>query len=884
MRMDGLKGFSTKYGLVFFLCWTAVIGALASITLYFHHADTLKEAEHEARDYFRLNMFYRAWAAKMGGVYVDAGKVVPNPHLNVPDRDVTTTTGKQLTLVNPAYMTRMVFDSLRTASTDPIVSRIVSLKPLNPRNVPDVWERDALLGFEQRKYRERSEVAQIEGRPYLRLISAFITDPPCLKCHGFQGYRTGDIRGGITVSVPLTNRLLLERASDWRIGGGYLLLWIVGNVGIATASRRRWEYEKKLHASERKFRTVCDWTQDWEYWIGRDGSLQYVSPSALEVTGYPAEEFVKDPGLAIRIVHPEDRGAFETHTVDGHTRSGPVAESMEFRIVTRQGETRWIQHNCRPIFEGEVFLGRRASNRDITEQKGADAKVSRLSAIVESSDDAIISMSPDGIVTSWNRGAEKIFGFREAEMLGQRPTRLYPPDRFDEEGRILAVLAGGESVEPLETVRVDKEGRRLDLSVTASPIRDRVSGAVIGISVIARDISDMKRTAEERLQLERQMLQTQKLESLGVLAGGIAHDFNNILMAIIGNADLALMRINRESPARDNLLQVQDAASRAADLARQMLAYSGKGKFSIENIDLNLLVQEMTHMLEVSISKKAVLRFNLHQPLALIAADATQLRQIVMNLVINASEAIGDRSGVIAISTGCMNCDRRYLDQFSLEGTIEEGPYVYLEVADTGCGMDRETMARIFDPFFTTKFTGRGLGMAAVQGIIRGHKGAIKVYSELGKGTCFKVFFPSTSKLIDVVDERRVRDQEWKGSGTALLVDDEESVLGIGSDMLRELGFEVLTAPNGRQAVELFQAHRDRITCVILDLTMPHMDGEQTFRELRQIDPEVKVVMSSGYNEDEVTQKFTGKGLAGFIQKPYKCSTLQETLNAALGR
>ncbi|MDD5285490.1 MAG: response regulator, partial [Desulfuromonadaceae bacterium] len=397
-----------------------------------------------------------------------------------------------------------------------------------------------------------------------------------------------------------------------------------------------------------------------------------------------------------------------------------------------------------------------------------------------------------------------------------------------------------------------------------------------GLVGIHTDITERKRSEEERLNMERQLLHAQKLESLGVLAGGIAHDFNNILTSIIGNADLALMRLNKESPAVENLHKIEQAAVRAADLARQMLAYSGKGKFVVESINLNFLLKEMLHMLEVSISKNSVLRLNLHTPLPLVEADATQIRQIIMNLVINASEAIGEKSGVIAITTGCMDCDHGYLKDVWLDENITEGLYVYLEIADTGCGMDKETLSRLFDPFFTTKFTGRGLGMSAVLGIVRGHRGAIKVYSEQDNGTSFKVLFPASSRPAELFNDESERD-DWKGSGTVLLVDDEETVRGIGTEMLKELGFSTITADDGREAVEIFNSTPD-IAFVVLDLTMPHMNGEQCFQELRRIKPDVKVIMSSGFSENEVTQKFVGKGLAGFIQKPYKLSALKETI------
>lgn len=401
--------------------------------------------------------------------------------------------------------------------------------------------------------------------------------------------------------------------------------------------------------------------------------------------------------------------------------------------------------------------------------------------------------------------------------------------------------------------------------------------------VIGRDITVEKQLADNNRKIEAQMLHVQKLESLGVLAGGIAHDFNNIMMAILGNAELALMRLIPESPARNNLQQIVKAAQRAADLAQQMLAYSGKGQFLIELLDINAMVTEMYQILEVSVSKKAAMRLILAGNLPLFKGDATQIRQVIMNLVINASESIGEESGIITITTGSMNCDQAYLSKIWLYDKLKEGVYVYFEITDTGCGMDQEIMAKIFDPFFTTKFTGRGLGMAAVLGIVRGHHGAITVYSELGKGTSFKVLLPATYNVSAMSIREPAPIKFSPGSGNILLVDDEESILTLGKDMLEELGYRVLTAMNGVEALDVFRDHKEDIMCVILDLSMPLLGGEQTFRELQCIDPDVKVIISSGYNEQEVARKFVGKGLAGFIQKPYKISVLREAINAVGG-
>ncbi|MDD2540073.1 MAG: response regulator [Desulfuromonadaceae bacterium] len=513
----------------------------------------------------------------------------------------------------------------------------------------------------------------------------------------------------------------------------------------------------------------------------------------------------------------------------------------------------------------------------LVESKEADdslrASEAKFRTFVEHSFDVIFVLDAIGVFQFVSPSWETHFGFPARDVIGHEfGPFVHPDDIVPCLEYLMNVLSTGEAqTSPPYRVKCADGSWRMFLANGTTYTDADGNLKYIGIG---HDITDQKKAEDERLSFERQLLHAQKLESLGVLAGGIAHDFNNILTAIIGNADLALMRINPESPAVDNLKSIEKAASRAADLAKQMLAYSGKGKFVIKNHDINSLLEEMLHILQVSISKKAVLRLNLTRPLPPVEADATQIRQIIMNLVINASEAIGDKSGIIAITTGCMDCTHNYLKDVWLDENISDGLYVFIEIADTGCGMDKEILAKLFDPFFTTKFTGRGLGMAAVLGIVRGHKGAIKVYSEPGKGSTFKILLPASGKPAEIFNHD-THNGKWKGSGTVLLVDDEETVRGIGAEMLKELGFNVVTANDGREALEAYNTSRN-ISFVILDLTMPHMDGEQCFRELRTLNPDVKVIMSSGFSELEVTQKFVGKGLAGFIQKPYKLSVLRD--------
>ena len=518
-----------------------------------------------------------------------------------------------------------------------------------------------------------------------------------------------------------------------------------------------------------------------------------------------------------------------------------------------------------------------AAQREIAERARAEEALSRYRLLAERARDIVLFVRRGGQIVEANQAAVTTYGYMREELLTLHIRDLRAPET-------LALTADQMTRAEAEGILFETEHRRKDggsFPVEVSSCGTTLDGERVLLSII-RDISERRRAEEERHRIESQMLHTQKLESLGVLAGGIAHDFNNLLVAILGYTELALLELSPASPARDHLKEIETASHRAADLCRQMLAYSGKGRFVVEPLDLSEVVREMTHMLEVAISKKAGLQYHLASQLPTIQADATQIRQVIMNLIINASEALGDQAGIIRLTTSVIRCDRAYLRDFALTDELAEGDYVWIEVSDTGCGMDERTRARIFDPFFSTKFAGRGLGLAAVLGIVRGHKGTVKVYSEIGKGTTFKLLFPASAASTDQLRPVPPAVEEWQGKGLMLLVDDEASVREIGQKLLERLGFTVIIAPDGRQAVEIFRERASDITCVLLDLTMPEMDGEETFRELRRLRSDVRVVLSSGYSQQDVTQRFAGKRLAGFIQKPYSLKQLRRTLQRVI--
>ncbi len=513
-----------------------------------------------------------------------------------------------------------------------------------------------------------------------------------------------------------------------------------------------------------------------------------------------------------------------------------------------------------------------------------DEKEQRLRTIMDGTLDAIIAINDRGIVESCNPAAEAMFGYSTEEMLGQNVSRLMPAPHADAcDGYLARYFETGEAHlvgTSREFAGLRKDGTTFPIELAVSEVR--LQGRPLFIGMV-HDITERKRAEEERLFLERRVQHAQKLESLGVLAGGIAHDFNNLLTGILGGADLVLLDLPPEATVREQVEDIRQSALHAADLTKQMLAYSGKGSFIVEALDLGRLVREIAHLLEATLSKGVVLETQFAPDLPAIEADAAQMKQVIMNLIINAGEAIGTRNGTVTVSTGVVAVDAAYLAERDLTDDLAPGDVVYLEVADTGTGMDAETVARMFDPFFTTKFQGRGLGLAAVQGIVRGHHGALTVDSEPGRGTTFTMLLPAAAPAAGTRDPGgTVESETWHGSGTVLVVDDEEQVRQHAKRVLTRYGFTVLTADDGRAGVEVFRARAEEIVLVLLDLTMPHLGGAAAFREMRRIQPDVRVILCSGYNEQDATDVFADTDLAGFVQKPYRLQTLTAALRTAL--
>jgi PAS domain S-box-containing protein len=502
----------------------------------------------------------------------------------------------------------------------------------------------------------------------------------------------------------------------------------------------------------------------------------------------------------------------------------------------------------------------------------------RFRALCDNTTDSLfwIGVDEDGSfrVEGVNPAQERVLGLKNEDIAGKRLQDFLP-----------AVLAEPilahyrrciEAAGPMfyeETAELRGESQTFETLLV--PILD-TQGRVYRIIGSSRDITQTRR-AEEAVR------QAQKLESLGILAGGIAHDFNNLLTAMLGNLNLAQLHSSPESPSLPYLENVEKILLRASDLTKQMLAYSGRGRFEVAPHELNAVVHEMTHLLNVSRSKKIALRYDLASGLPLFEADAAQIQQVVLNLVTNASEAIGEGEGVIRISTRQEELEAKVIPSRFPGQNLAPGLCVVLEVSDNGCGMGPEVIAKIFDPFFTTKRSGRGLGLSAMLGILRGHRAGIRIASAPGQGSTFTVYFPARADAPLLEPGKAPAIQGGRCQGRILLVDDEEVVRDSTGAMLRSLGLEVLQAVDGLDAIAKFQEQKGRIDLVLMDLTMPHLDGREAFVRLRALQPDLRVILFSGFSEGESLRDALGEGLAAFIQKPFDLAALKRTIHGVLG-
>jgi len=707
----------------------------------------------------------------------------------------------------------------------------------------------------------------------LREISPNVADPTLLD--DARAVLRGEAVLERSVAGPgatwFIRRVLPYRRADGQVDGAVISLIDVTALKYA---------EEALRVSEERFRSairaanivVCQQDTDlrytWAYNVPDATAESLLGKTDFDLLGAPEAE---------RLV-----------TVKRRVLDTGMGARSDVEVASA-GARRLYHAVMEPTRNGAgLVVGVTSVAMDITDRKVAEKRMEFQARALDQVEDAVIAVDLQGRATYLNRAAEQQYGIRVADVVG-RPLReaVYTAAWASPEAERVAALAlhrEGRWRGELEHVR--RDGRRISVDVSSNLLRD-ADGHVQGYLSVIRDVSASKRAEAERRALETKMREAQKLESLGVLAGGIAHDFNNILLGVLTNAATAIDALPSDAPLRPCLEDIERAARRAADLCRQMLAYAGRGRFDPEPLDLSSLAQETLHLVRSSLARRAAVSCELPTSLPSVLGDPTQLRQVIMNLIINASEALPGGTGDIRIRTGLMDCDRAYLAGAMLGEHVPEDTYVYVEVQDTGAGMDEEAQRRLFEPFFTTKFAGRGLGLSAALGIVRSHRGAIRLTSAPGRGTTFRVLLPARKEPSARRDTPAPAAPQAAGADATrralLLVDDDPIVRSAARRMLEAAGFRVIDAGGGVAAMALLSASRE-IAAAVVDLTMPEMSGEETLRALRRIRPDLPVILISGWDEGEAAALLEQTPhITAFVRKPWTRAELLETLEGVLG-
>ena len=726
---------------------------------------------------------------------------------------------------------------------------------------------------------EQAFVASLRFRAYDLILSDY-TIP---QWSGLEAFRFVK-RSGINVPFVLVTGTLGEEAAVDLIKEGVADYILKDRLTRLPSAVRRALDEKltrdeaararqALRDSEEKVRLLLDSTAEAIYGVNLQGNCTFCNPACARLLGYD---------------HPSDLLGKQMHSLSHHTRAEGTPYSIEdcpICTAVRAGrefhldeELLWkkdgssfpVECWSHPMLHDGKSIGSVVTFLDISERKQIEYNLRRLAAVVESSQDAIISATLDGMILTWNLGAEQIYGYPRAQVLGKSLGIIVPPDQQNEFHGILKKISWGEKVEQLATICLRKDGTQVPVSLSVSSIKDP-HGRIVGASAIARDVTETKR-------LEEMFLQAQKMEAVGRLAGGVAHDFNNLLGVILGYSDIVEGRLKDDDPVRAKVAQIKKAGQNAARLTRQLLAFSRQQILDPRILDLNSVVTDVQKMLQRLIGADVEMVTALSPNLACVKADQGQLEQVIMNLIVNSRDAMPD-GGSLTIETSNVHLDDLYVQSHP---ELAAGSFVMLAVTDTGTGIDPETQKHIFEPFFTTKEQGKGtgLGLSTVYGVVKQSGGFISVSSEVGRGTTFKIYLPQTSSAAerDDIEPRRL----FEGTETVLVVEDEESLRKLTCEMLVENHYTVLEASNGFEAHELAQLHQGTIHLLLTDVVMPRISGPSLAKSLMARNPNMKVLYMSGYMNSSVVQELAISG-SEFLQKPFTSDTLTRKIREIFG-
>ena len=668
--------------------------------------------------------------------------------------------------------------------------------------------------------------------------------------------------------------------------GLFVLLVVIGFLlyQLWQMHTRLQHSEHSLAESEQRFWQVLEHLPVCVI-IYKQGIIQYLNPFSLRIIGAKSLQDVVGRSVT-DFLHPDDRESVLTQAED-ITQTGESVWGMPVRYITPEGPRKkheMLANRTRLIIDGEPVTLTIAL--DVTDQNQMIRDIKQQHRML----DVILSSSPAGIWMRDKAGRLQFTNDAYAEMIGVDKKALLQAD--DDYALVASEEANARkasdeickssgSIYRSSEFYTAADGASMVCEVIKVPLFEGdIYQGLVGFSL---DVTKRVEAEIERAEVQKKALEAQHLESLGVLSGGIAHDFNNLLAVILGNASLIRKSLPQDSKEFVFMRRIEETSKKAASLCKQMLTYAGKGTLNMQPLQLSKLVHDMSVLLEVCLLKNVSVDYKLQDNLPCFDGDIAQIQQLVMNMITNANEAMREHGGRICLHTYSLDLDAEKVQATGISpcaGEVKQGTYVCLEVSDEGCGMDLATQQRIFEPFFTTKFTGRGLGMSTMLGTVQGHGGLIRLESEVNQGTTFRVFFPISKhgKQMETQDETRSQISHAEKRGKVLVVDDELVLLDTVQAMLEDLGYETFLAENGKRALEIYQAKKDEISVVLLDMTMPEMDGRACAIELLKITPDLKIIIASGYAEEDIYQQFKGIHLTGIVQKPYDFQRLQEVM------
>lgn len=800
------------YEWLLIIAWTAIVLYFSFSNASLVRETTREMAINDARTHFVRDKSLRLWAVSHGGVYVPVDETTgPNQYLShLKERDVVTPSGKVLTLMNPAYMIRQINES--TEKVIGVRRHITSLKLLRPENKPDEWEAKALRSFEKGTL-EKLEFITEDGEKYLRLMRPLITEKGCLKCHAHQGYKEGQVRGGVSIALPIKTFLIREELNIDRYNLSLFLLWSLGILGIVLGERG---LKNRIKERDQAQEELNEYKDDLEELIRqRTKELS----STVELLKNEIDEHKKTEKA-----HREAEERWRSLTEDAPDHILTLDTDLNIQFL----------NYAAPGLEKEELIGTKLYKYAPNDQQ-----------------DMIKDILGRVLNTSQHARYETYYQTPEGKTI-----------YF--ESRVTPRIVSGKVVGLTVAARDITERKLIDEELAEH--RDHLNELVSHrTSELERVNKQLQNEVNERKRLEQQLVQSQKMEAIGRLAGGIAHDFNNLLMAIDGFAHILSRKMAPDDPLRNNVDLIRKSAEKGASLTSGLLAFSRKQIINLRPLNLNEIVLTVRNLISSLIGEDIDILITLSKEEPVIMADGVQIDQILINLATNARDAMPE-GGKLTITTGVVDMDGELCRKIV---NNVKGRYAYLSVSDTGTGLDTDTGQRMFDPFFTTKEVGKGtgLGLSVVYGLIKQHGGHINVDTQPGRGTKFEIYLPIADAKAEKL-ELAVPVDNVNGTETILLVEDNEAVRESTRMILEEYGYEVIEAVNGEDALRKTRENKDKIELVILDVIMPGMNGRETYNEIKKVIPDVKAIFISGYTEEILDRHGIREDEFHFFSKP----------------